>query len=440
MSNASTANFDVDTTPSASSAKHTARKAAIAAAAGTAIEYYEFGVYGYMAAIIGPLFFPADNAAAALLSVLAIFGSAFLMRPVGGIVLGRLGDKLGRRAVLLVTVIGMGVATGAVGLLPTASTVGVLAPVALLLVRLAQGFFSGAEVTGAAAYVAECAPRGRRGFYGAATPVGVAIGGSLAAAVCGLTTGFMSAAQLHSWGWRIPFLMALPLVLVSAYVRKRVEESAAFRKSLENSEPVKAPLKEVFARHRAAMLKVFLISFGQNAGYWVGFVFMNIYMITYLKYDKTSVYWVMSAVSLSMAALMPVWGNLSDRMGRRKVLAIGFAAYIILVFPMMMLMNHQNIWLAFVAMFIVALPMPVVQSVGYPTYAEQFPTRVRYTGMAFSFNFGAMLGGGVTPYIATALIGKTGNLLSPGFLLVGAAIVALVTLTKTRETADASLQ
>jgi MHS family proline/betaine transporter-like MFS transporter len=148
----------------------------------------------------------------------------------------------------------------------------------------------------------------------------------------------------------------------------------------------------------------------------------------------------MSAVSLSMAALMPVWGNLSDRMGRRKVLAIGFAAYIILVFPMMMLMNHQNIWLAFVAMFIVALPMPVVQSVGYPTYAEQFPTRVRYTGMAFSFNFGAMLGGGVTPYIATALIGKTGNLLSPGFLLVGAAIVALVTLTKTRETADASLQ
>jgi MFS transporter, MHS family, proline/betaine transporter len=334
----------------------------------------------------------------------------------------------------------MGVATGAVGVLPTASLVGGLAPIALLMVRLAQGFFAGAEVTGSAAYVAECAPRGRRGFYGAATPVGVAIGGALAAAVCGLTSGFMSSAQLHDWGWRIPFLMALPLVLVSAYVRKRIEESAVFRKTLEQSKPVKAPLKEVFTHHRAAMLKVFLISFGQNAGYWVGFVFMNIYMITYLKYDKTSVYWLMSLVSLSMAVLMPVWGGLSDRIGRRKVLAIGFAAYIVLVFPMMMLMNHQNIGLAFLAMFIVALPMPIVQSVGYPTYAEQFPTRVRYTGTAFSFNFGAMLGGGVTPYIATALIGSTGNLLSPAFLLVAAALIGLLTLTKTRETASESLQ
>ncbi|MFP3273009.1 MAG: MFS transporter [Paraburkholderia sp.] len=423
MSNASTANFDVDTTPSTSTARQAARKAAIAAAAGTAIEYYEFGVYGYMASLIGPLFFPAGNATAALLSVLAIFGSAFLMRPVGGIVLGRLGDKLGRRSILLVTVIGMGIATGVVGLLPTASLAGGLAPIALLLVRLA-----------------ECAPRGRRGFYGAATPVGVAIGGALAAAVCGLTTGLMSAAQLHDWGWRIPFLMALPLVLVSAYVRKRIEESAAFRKSLENGEPPKAPLKEIFTHHRGAMLKVFLISFGQNAGYWVGFVFMNIYMITYLKYDKTSVYWLMSAVSLTMATLMPLWGGLSDRIGRRKVLAVGFAAYIVLVFPMMMLMNHQNVGLAFLAMFIVALPMPIVQSVGYPTYAEQFPTRVRHTGMAFSFNFGTILGGGVTPYIATALIGTTGNLLSPAFLLVGAALIGLLALTKTRETSASSLQ
>ena len=440
MPNASTANFEADATLSASATKSAARKAALAAAAGTAIEYYEFGVYGYMAAIIGPLFFPAGNATAALLSVLAIFGTAFLMRPVGGIVLGRLGDKVGRRSVLIVTVIGMGVATGAVGVLPTASVVGGLAPIALLMVRLAQGFFAGAEVTGSAAYVAECAPRGRRGFYGAATPVGVAIGGALAAAICGLTTGFMSSAQLHDWGWRIPFLMALPLVLVSAYVRKRIEESAVFRKTLEQSKPVKAPLKEVFTHHRAAMLKVFLISFGQNAGYWVGFVFMNIYMITYLKYDKTSVYWLMSAVSLSMAVLMPVWGGLSDRIGRRKVLAIGFTAYTVLVFPMMMLMNHQNIGLAFLAMFIVALPMPIVQSVGYPTYAEQFPTRVRYTGTAFSFNFGAMLGGGITPYIATALIGSTGNLLSPAFLLVAAALIGLLTLTKTRETAAESLQ
>ncbi|WP_186115544.1 MFS transporter [Burkholderia gladioli] len=441
MLNASTAELpaaaaDADST---ASSRAIARKAALAAAAGTAIEYYEFGVYGYMAALIGPLFFPADHPTAALLSILAIFGSAFLMRPIGGIVLGRLGDRVGRRAVLLVTVLGMGIATAAVGLLPTAATAGVAAPVALLLARLAQGFFSGAEVTGAATYLAESAPRGRRGFYGAFTPVGVAIGGALAATVCGLTTALVGAEQMHAGGWRIPFLAALPLVLLSALIRKRVDESVAFRQSAARHETVKAPLSELFAHHRAALLKVFLISLGQNAGYWVGFIFMNIYLTSYLKYDKASVFTLMAVISLAMAALMPLWGGLSDRIGRRRVLLVGFAGYIALIFPMMVLMNQQSFALAALAMFVVALPMPAVQSVGYPTYAEQFPTRVRYTGMAFSFNFGAMFGGGVTPYLATALIGSTGNLMSPAFLMVGALVIGGLALLRMRETADAAL-
>ncbi|WP_186060849.1 MFS transporter [Burkholderia gladioli] len=442
MLNASTAKLPAAAADAASTAssRAIARKAALAAAAGTAIEYYEFGVYGYMAALIGPLFFPADNPTAALLSILAIFGSAFLMRPIGGIVLGRLGDRVGRRAVLLVTVLGMGIATAAVGLLPTAATAGVAAPVALLLARLAQGFFSGAEVTGAATYLAESAPRGRRGFYGAFTPVGVAIGGALAATVCGLTTALVGAEQMHAGGWRIPFLAALPLVLLSALIRKRVDESVAFRQSAARHETVKAPLSELFAHHRAALLKVFLISLGQNAGYWVGFIFMNIYLTSYLKYDKASVFTLMAVISLAMAALMPLWGGLSDRIGRRRVLLVGFAGYIALIFPMMVLMNRQSFALAALAMFVVALPMPAVQSVGYPTYAEQFPTRVRYTGMAFSFNFGAMLGGGVTPYLATALIGSTGNLMSPAFLMVGALVIGGLALLRMRETADAALE
>jgi len=425
---------EADTPPHV--AKTLARKAAAAAAAGSAIEYYEFGVYGYMAAVIGPLFFPGGNATASLLAILAVFGSAFLMRPVGGIVLGWFGDRYGRKAVLLVTVIGMGVATGAVGVLPVAATAGIAAPLLLLAIRLAQGFFAGGEVTGAAAYVAESVPAGRRGFYGAFTPVGVAVGGALAASVCGITTGALSAQQLHDWGWRVPFLMAIPMVAISAAVRRRIDESLAFTRSLRESEPPKAPLKEVLEAHVPALVKVFLLSLGQNMGYWVGFVFMNLYLTTYLKYDKTTVFWIMAFVSLTMAVTMPFFGALSDRLGRRAVLATGFAAYIALVFPMMKLMNHQNIGLAFLAMVIVALPMPIVQSVGYPTYAEQFPTRVRYTGMAFSFNFGAILGGGVTPYIATALIGKTGDLLMPAYLLAGGAAISLLVLLRVKETAS----
>lgn len=443
MSNAPTSTIPVsDAAPPslASGNIAVARKAAVAAAAGTAIEYYEFGIYGYLAATIGPLFFPSDNATASLLAILAVFGSAFLMRPIGGIVLGRLGDRVGRRSVLLVTVIGMGVATAAIGLLPVAATAGLLAPALLLLIRLVQGFFAGGEVTGAAAYVAESAPRGKRGFYGAFTPVGVAIGGALAATVCGLTTSLLGSEAMTAWGWRIPFLSAIPMVMISFMVRRRVEESVAFQQFQQHNEPPKAPLKEVLSQHTPAVVKVLLLAFGQNVGYWVGLVFMNIYLTTYLKYDKATVYWIMAFVSLSMAVLMPFWGGLSDRLGRRKVLAIGFVGYTVLVLPMMMLMDQHNIGLAFLAMVVVALPMPIVQSVGYPTYAEQFPTRVRYSGMAFSFNFGAILGGGVTPYVATALIGSTGNLLFPAFLLMGGSAVALLALLGVRETSREALQ
>ena len=415
-------------------ARATARKAALAASVGTAIEYYEFGVYGYMAATIGPLFFPSTDATASLLAILAVFGSAFLMRPIGGIVLGRLGDRIGRRGILLVTVIGMGIATAAIGLLPVASTAGIAAPILLLAIRLVQGFFAGGEVTGAAAYVAESAPRGKRGFYGAFTPVGVAVGGALAASACGLTSALLSAEQMQQWGWRIPFLLAIPMVIVSTAVRRRVEESAAFQEFQAHNEPTKAPLREVLTQHASKVLKVTALAFGQNVGYWVGLVFMNIYLTTYLKYDKTTVYWIMAAVGVTMAILMPFWGGLSDRWGRRRVLGIGFLGYMVLVWPMMILMDQQSISLAALAMFIIALPLPIVQSVGYPTYAEQFPTRIRYTGMAFSFNIGAILGGGVTPYVATSLIASTGNLKSPAILLIAAAIFSLLALLTVRET------
>jgi len=162
-------------------------------------------------------------------------------------------------------------------------------------------------------------------------------------------------------------------------------------------------------------------------------------MTTYLKYDKTAIYWIMAAVGVTMAMLMPFFGSLSDRWGRRPVLAIGFIGYMVLVWPMMFLMDQQSLPLAALAMFIMALPLPIVQSVGYPTYAEQFPTKVRYTGMAFSINIGAILGGGVTPYLATSLMATTGNLKSPAFLLIAAAVLSLLALLTVHETAKEKL-
>ncbi|MGW6331061.1 MFS transporter [Nocardia rhamnosiphila] len=416
------------------------RRAAIAAAAGTAVEYYEFGVYGYLAVIIGPLFFPSDNPTASLLATLAVFGSAFVMRPLGGIVLGRLGDRIGRKPVLITTVVGMGTATAVVGLLPTAGSIGLLAPLALLLVRLAQGFFAGGEVTGSATYLSEAAPRGRRGFFGAFTPVGVALGGGAAALVAGLTTTVLDDEQLRDFGWRIPFLLALPLIAITLAARSKLEDSHAFIDETTKDAPAKSPLREVLTEHTAAVFKVIVLSIGSNTGYWVGLIFMNIYLTTYLGYPKSNTFWIMGGISLFVATLMPIFGGLSDRYGRKRIITVGFLGYAILVLPTMILMDRGSFALAVGAMVVLALPMPIVQSVTYPTYAEQFPTRVRYTGLSFAFNIGTIVGGGLTPYLATWLISKTDNLLAPGFLLMIAVVAALLTLRTVRESSRAELR
>ncbi|MFB7895995.1 MFS transporter [Streptomyces xiamenensis] len=415
------------------------RRAAVAAAAGTAIEYYEFGVYGYLAVVIGPHFFPDDDPTASLLATLAVFGSAFLMRPLGGIVLGRLGDRMGRKPVLILTVVGMGTATAAVGLLPTAETVGVAAPIGLLLVRLAQGFFAGGEVTGSATYLAESAPPGRRGFFGAFTPVGVALGGGTAALVAGVLSTVLTEQQLQDFGWRIPFLLSLPLIAVALLARNRLEDSEAFLTTKEEDATAKAPLTEVLTRYRGPVLKVTLLAIGSNCGYWVGLIFMNIYLTSELGYPKSSTFWIMGGISFFVACLMPLFGGLSDTWGRKKVITVGFTGYAVLVVPAMLVMGIGSFPLAVLAMIVLALPMPIVQSVTYPTYAEQFPTRVRYTGLSFSFNIGTIIGGGLTPYLATWLIATTGNLLAPGFLLMGAAAMALITLRTVPESSKLEL-
>lgn len=426
--------------PFSSDSKSVSRRAAVAASTGTAVEYYEFGVYGYMAAIIAPLFFPSDNPAAALLASLAVFGSAFLTRPLGGIILGRLGDRIGRRGVLLTTVIGMGVSTALIGFLPTTAQAGIIAPILLVLIRLAQGFFAGAEVVGAAAFVAESAPAHRRGFFGAFTPVGVAIGGGTAACVCGIITLLLTPEALQAWGWRVPFFLCVPLVILSCMLRHNVEETPEYQAFLKKEQPPAAPVREVLSKHLGKVVRVVILAFGQNVGYFIGIVFMNIYLTTYLKFDKSQVYWVIASISFIVAAMMPFWGGVSDRLGRRRTLAIGFSGYVLLVVPMMVLMNGASIWVAALALLVATLPMPIIQSVGYPTYAEQFPTRVRYTGMAIAVNLGAIMGGGLAPFMSSALIGSTGNLLMPGYFLAGAALLSLLSLLFLEETAGKQLE
>lgn len=415
------------------------RKAANAALVGTIVEYFEFGVYGYLAVVIGPLFFPGQSPVISLLSTLAVFGSSFFVRPLGGVILGRLGDHTGRRSILMLTVVGMGAATAATGMLPTYGAVGVLAPVLLLVCRLTQGFFAGGEVTGAAAYTAESSPSGKRAFYAGFVPMGAALGGAFAAATVGIVSSALGPQTMAAWGWRVPFLCAIPLIIVSLVIRANIEESPIFAEAKAHNTVVKAPLTEVITRHWKSVLKVIGLSFGQNTGYWVGLVFLSIHMTQNLGYSKTFVNWVVAVVSAIAGLATPFVGKVSDRIGRRKSLLLGFGGYAVLVFPTMALLELHNTVIAFAAMLLLAVPFPFVQSAGYSTYAEIFPTRVRYTGMSLSFNIGTILGGGLMPFAATGLIALTGILISPAFLLIGAAGVALATLLTVKETARAEL-
>ncbi len=301
----------------------TARRAAIAGGVGTLIEYYDFAVYGFLAVVIAPLFFPSTNPAVSILATLAVFGVAYVARPLGGIFFGRLGDRRGRRSALVVTVVCMGIACGILGLLPTYSSAGLLAPILLVIIRLVQGFSAGGEIGGAATYIAESAPPNRRGFFGSFTPIGSTLGFAVAAAIVGLVALMTTDEQMSSWGWRIPFLLALPLAVICLCVRLKLEDSPEFAEMAEKNEVTKSPLTEVIKKNPLSVLRVVGIAIAMNGSGYIGLTYFSVYLINDLGFAKDAVYWT-SALSIALAcATFPLSGMLTDRYGRKPVLLGG---------------------------------------------------------------------------------------------------------------------
>ncbi|PBI84956.1 Proline/betaine transporter [Rhodococcus erythropolis] len=416
------------------------RRAAVAGFLGTAIEYYEFGVYGYLAVVISPLFFPSGNAATSLLSALAVWGTSFLIRPLGGVVLGRLGDRHGRRRILMITVLGMGCATALTGALPTYASVGLGAPILLLICRLAQGFFAGGELSGAAAFATESAPTGRRSFYGGFVPMGAAVGGGFAALICAGTWVIFDAQAMSAWAWRLPFLMALPLIIVSLIIRSKIEETPVFLQSRNSDELEKSPVSQLMRNHKKTVLQVIGLSYPQAAGYWVGIVFMYLYLVQTVGYDKQSALWMIAGVSILAGLCTPFAGILSDKIGRKLSFVVGYLGYGLLIVPAMLLMDTGNDVAVMVAMILLVMPFPFVQAAGCTAYAEMFPTSVRYTGTALATNIGTILGGGLSPFLATWINSVTGSGLAAGFLLIAAALIGLGTALTLKETAYSDLR
>jgi len=387
------------------------RKVATASLVGTALEWYDYFIYGACAALIFPkLFFPSVDPLTGTIAAFATYAVGFLARPVGAVVVGHYGDKIGRRTMLMVSLLLMGGATVGIGLLPTYDSIGPWAAVLLCLMRLIQGFSAGGEWGAAVAMSVEHAPKDKRGFYGSFPQVGVPIGMLLATGAFSIVSGSFSDEALLSWGWRIPFLASIVMVGVGIYARLRLEESPAFQKVKEKKEIVQAPALAVIKDNRRALFITIGMRMVQNAVYYLYTTFILSYIVNTLHMDRSV---GLNAVLISSAIgifSLPAWAWLSDKIGRRKITLFGTVASTFFAFPFFMMAETGNVWILTIGI-IIALNL-IHDAIYGPQavyFSELFGTKVRLSGANMGYAIGSVLGGGFAPMIATALLAATGG-------------------------------
>ncbi|OLT09015.1 MFS transporter [Pseudonocardia sp. CNS-139] len=417
-----------------------ARRAAVAVGLGTLIEVYDFAVYAFVAVTIAPIFFPSDVPGVSILLTFAVFGTAYVVRPLGGWFFGWLGDSRGRKPALVASVLLMGAACALFGLLPTYEQVGILAPVLLVVVRLVQGFSVGGEVGGGATYVGEFAPDGKRGWFTALLPAGATMGSAVAAAVVGLMSVLTTDEQMVSWGWRIPFLVAIPLALLCLRVRSRLEDTPGFVAAEKKSGTVRSPLLTVLRERPGSVVRVLALTAAMSGAGYISTSYFNTYLISTLGFGRTEVLWT-SAVSIFLGALTyPFSGKLADRLGRKPTLTLAFVVYLVIAWPGFALLGATSSLVVVALVFIAFIAVSgTVQAAAFPVFTELFPLRIRYTGVSLGYNVGVIIAGGMAPYIAAQLVVSTGNAMSPAYWVMFTAVVGLLTVRTLRETAHTSL-
>ncbi|MGP3769410.1 MFS transporter [Streptomyces sp. SDT5-1] len=395
-----------------------AKKATAVAAFGTFIEYYDFSVYGYVAATLSVVFFPSDDPTVGLLNTFLVFGSAFVVRPLGALFFGRLGDRVGRRASLIASIGLMSLAAALTGVLPGYATLGVTAPILLVILRMLQGFSTGGEIGGAASYIREWAPAERRSLYISFIPgVGV-FGKACAAGMAALAASFVPEHAMETWGWRLPFLLAVPLGLLCLYLRLKIEDTPEFRRAERHEATARKPFKELAADHPGPLAKVMAISTVQNVGTYVGTVFVATYLSTVLHFSASQAATIVLLAVVTASVFIPLCGQLGARLGGKRLLIVSYVAYVAVTIPSFWLMGRGSVGLAIAGLILGMVPYALCQASTYAVMPEFFPVQVRHTGVAFGHSIGAVIGGGAGPYLSTWLIDTTGSTLVPAYILV----------------------
>lgn len=400
---------------------------------GTTIEWYDFFIYAQAAALIlaTHYFKPAGAESSTIPQLVswASLGISFLFRPLGAIVAGHIGDRFGRRITLVITLIAMGVATVGVGLVPTYTTIGIVAPILILLLRILQGFSAGGEWGGAALMSVEHAPQGKRGFFGAFPQIGVPLGMILATATVLIINLMIGPEAYLAYGWRIPFLLSIFLIAVGYYIRKSVDESPVFKQMQALKSEESAPLKLLFKTNTKEVLLAALIFIANNAAGYLVIAFIASYTTKALGMSRNESLTASLIGGFGWFTFTMIGGWMSDRVGRVRTFQIGYGLMVLWAIPMWLLIDTGNLFLIIISVLVLTLALGLSYGPQSALYAEMFPAKVRYSGISIGYAIGSIFGGAFAPMIAQLLLDKTGHSWSIGVYIALAAVISLAAVS-----------
>ncbi|HTM85961.1 MAG TPA: MFS transporter [Mycobacterium sp.] len=414
-------------------------------AVGNFMEWYDFGIYGFLATTIAQVFYPTDSSSAVgLIATFGTLAAAFAVRPFGGIVFGALGDRIGRKRVLIMTVALMAVGTTVTGLLPSYEEIGVWAPILLIVTKVMQGFSTGGEYVGAMTYVSEHAPDRNRGALTGFLPLGTLGGYITGAAVVTLLKSQLPVSDMLHWGWRVPFLLGVPVAIVTLYMRLRIDESPAYQQLSKDNDTARSNAWQQFQQTIVQQRRGLLICMGLVLAENVTNYMLTGYLPTYFKQvggisGSRGLTMIVVALLLMLVAVMPL-AKLSDRIGRKPILWTGSVLLIVGSVPAFLLIRHGGSYpLRLLGVLLIGMTLVCFYSTTPSTLPALFPTRARLFAVAIGFNISVSTFGGTTPLIAETLVSGTGNLMVPAYILMGAGVVGAITLWFTPEVAGKRL-
>jgi MFS transporter, MHS family, proline/betaine transporter len=416
------------------------RRAIVSCAVGNFVELFDFLIFGLFAAQIGANFFPGSDPVLSLLSAFATYGVGFVMRPVGAIMIGAYGDRRGRKAALILTVGLMASATALTGLIPSYATIGLLAPILLVLCRLVQGFSTGGEWGGAAAFLVEFSEAGKRGITGSWQQFSVGL-----ALIAGTFSAYILNAALDkeamiAWGWRIPFILGFVLAPIGLYLRSKVTETPAFGQTVAQNKVAATPVRDALTIYRRPVLAAFGLSIIGCVGNYLFNIFMPSFATSQLGMSASTAYASGATAAVVLTVLTPVMGWLSDRIGRKAVLLISSLGYLVLAYPLFHFLVSTPTGLGLVlTQSIAAVLLAMYAGPLCAVLAELFPTKVRFTALSIGYSLAVTIFGGFAPFIATFLIRETGSQVAPALYVVAAAIVSTITLLLIKDPTNAPL-